>query len=557
MTPRAKIDVRRELLQTMVEDLASGKYFLPSFQRQFVWDEDDIKDLIDSMIRNYPIGTIILWKPSTALVGQIDPFSTPLVGSTKQGGKEVYYVIDGQQRLTSLLLLLNDWKVERAGEVIERGPISYNPANKKFYKSTRRGIDLSELIRAFYHYDDNAIASLKKRTPQGSYKEMEEMIKGVLNKYPISICTMETSREDEETFRDMAEAFIRVNKYGVRIGNLELMLSFLAGAVSRELKSRISALYEEVYGQFQLDLQPVIRIAFSNFGLKQTQISKVDQFRRTVRTVAEKDRTEIDKVFRRSATATKLAVDLLRQELGLATAALLPSQIAIVPIAKYLYARGAKSTDELEEEDRERIANWFVLASVNGYYSSQTDTKLDRDLETITRAEFPWRKLIGHMEERRARTKISRGDVEKGLRLNVLRAQGRAYLFLLYVLLVKNGAENWNGTLLRETVHTDLARHHLFPQEFLGQELELEEPEAEEVLVSNIANITFIHKDINSEIEDTPPDSYMRTYVEAAKRHFVPMEENLWSIGQYETFLSYRVRQMHAAGRKFFREIFE
>lgn len=47
MTPRAKIDVKRELVQTMVENLASGKYFLPSFQRQFVWDEDDIKDLID------------------------------------------------------------------------------------------------------------------------------------------------------------------------------------------------------------------------------------------------------------------------------------------------------------------------------------------------------------------------------------------------------------------------------------------------------------------------------------------------------------------------------
>lgn len=51
------------------------------------------------MIRNYPIGTIILWKPSTALVGEIDPLSSPLVGAKKQGGKEIYYVIDGHPDL--------------------------------------------------------------------------------------------------------------------------------------------------------------------------------------------------------------------------------------------------------------------------------------------------------------------------------------------------------------------------------------------------------------------------------------------------------------------------
>jgi len=73
------IDVKSRPIRTLITEVNSGKYFLPSFQRQYVWDEDDIKDLIDSIINNYPIGTIILWKPSSASLSEIDPFSRPLV----------------------------------------------------------------------------------------------------------------------------------------------------------------------------------------------------------------------------------------------------------------------------------------------------------------------------------------------------------------------------------------------------------------------------------------------------------------------------------------------
>ena len=62
--PGVTIDVKNRTIQQLMTEVNSGKFFLPSFQRQYVWDEDDIRDLIDSLINNYPIGTIILWKPS-------------------------------------------------------------------------------------------------------------------------------------------------------------------------------------------------------------------------------------------------------------------------------------------------------------------------------------------------------------------------------------------------------------------------------------------------------------------------------------------------------------
>jgi len=557
MSPRVRIDVKREYIQTLVDELNSGKYFLPSFQRQYVWDEDDIKDLIDSIIKNYAIGTIILWKPSTASLSEIDPFSKPLMDLRESNHKEIFYVIDGQQRLTSLLLLLNNWEIKRGGEKIGCEPISYNPSNKKFYKSTKRGIDLSKLIKAFYQYDDTAISELKRTTSEENYKEMENMIKRVLNKYPMPICIMETEEEDENTFQDMAEAFIRVNKYGIRIGNLELMLSFLAGSVGGELKKRIRDLYEDIYRKFEIDLQPVIRFAFSNFDLKQTQISKVEQFKRNIKKISEFDSEKTSEIFNRCNTAMNLAVELLREELGLGNSRLLPSQTPVIIIAKYFYNRGINSLNELDEDEKKRIVNWFVLTIFNGYYSSQTDTKLDRDLEAVGKDSFDFEKLLDNQRNKKAKIKISIGDIKRGLGLNVLRLQGRAHLFMLYVILIKSKADDWNGMLLSQRSLSELARHHIFPKEFLEQNLELEEPDAKEFQINNLANITFIHKDINSEIEDKSPEEYMQEYLESARKHFVSTDQALWSINQYGTFLEYRIRQIHGSGKKYFNEIFE
>ena len=69
-----------------------------------------------------------------------------------------------------------------------------------------------------------------------------------------------------------------------------------------------------------------------------------------------------------------------------------------------------------------------------------------------------------------------------------------------------------------------------------------EDQDTKEILINNLANITFIHKDINSEIEDKPPYEYLNDYINSAK-NFIPTDSNLWRIEQYTTFLDYRIKQ--------------
>jgi hypothetical protein len=551
------IDVKNKSISTLITEINSGKYFLPSFQRQYVWDEDDIKDLIDSIINHYPIGTIILWKPSNALLNEVDPFSRPLVDLPNKKPSEIFYVIDGQQRLTSLLLLFNDWKITRNGEPIKIDiPISYNPSNKKFYKSETRGINLSKLIKAFCLDDIETLTDLAKKIDKESLNEMKEKIKRILD-YPLPICIMETFNEDEETFKSMAEAFIRVNKFGVRIGNLELMLSFLAGAISGELKKRIRDVYESLYTGFEIDLQPIIRFVFSNFGLKQTQISKVEQFKSNITKISGYSKNDVEDIFSKCHKALKLVLNLLQQELGINNSQLLPSQTPLIPLAAYFYTRNINTLEELDNQDIQHMVNWFVLASFTGYYSSQTDTKLDRDLEIIKNSKiFPYQKLLENMRNAKSKIKITFDDVKRGLYFNVLRLQGRAYLFLLYILLVKKGADDWSGVLLHRKSIKELAKHHIFPQEFLNKNLNPDDPDAKEILINNLANITFINKNINSEIED-PPEEYLPNYINCLSKHFIPSDKNLWKLEQYSTFLEYRIRQIYLVAKETFPLIFD
>ena len=96
---------------TLISDIQKGLIKIPQFQRDFVWDLTKSANLMDSIIKGYPIGTFIFWKTKERLrsirnIGGIElPEPTP--------GDFVYFVLDGQQRLTSLFASLKGITVKR------------------------------------------------------------------------------------------------------------------------------------------------------------------------------------------------------------------------------------------------------------------------------------------------------------------------------------------------------------------------------------------------------------------------------------------------------------
>ena len=90
--------------QNLIAKIEQGNIKIPQFQRKFVWDIDETAGLLDSILKGYPIGSFIIWKTNERLrsVRNIGGMTFP----DTPAGEMVQYVLDGQQRMTSLYVAL-------------------------------------------------------------------------------------------------------------------------------------------------------------------------------------------------------------------------------------------------------------------------------------------------------------------------------------------------------------------------------------------------------------------------------------------------------------------
>ena len=152
-------------LASVVENI-NKKYFLPAIQRSFVWDEERIIELFDSLYKDYPIGNSIFWRIDNwnnklCPLYQFEPFHKERekkIASQKLGLKQGSYqiVLDGQQRLTSLFIgYKGSFSTKKPG----KGRKSFI---KKFLYFDLLGNDSSEGYSQFlFMTDDNAIEDQK------------------------------------------------------------------------------------------------------------------------------------------------------------------------------------------------------------------------------------------------------------------------------------------------------------------------------------------------------------------------------------------------------------
>lgn len=99
-------------LGSLIEELKSGRYVIPDFQREFEWKPWDVRDLIKSIFMDYYIGTLLLWKGS---VENFDILSCESIYGYEGDGKPEHIVLDGQQRLTAIHYAFFDVKKEFPG----------------------------------------------------------------------------------------------------------------------------------------------------------------------------------------------------------------------------------------------------------------------------------------------------------------------------------------------------------------------------------------------------------------------------------------------------------
>src|SRR5947207_125554 len=86
-------------ISAILEKIDEKQLFVPAFQREYVWKRDDAKQLIDSLIKEYPTGTMLTWETANP-----PELKGPHKYEEKQGA--VRLLLDGQQRVTTLYMLI-------------------------------------------------------------------------------------------------------------------------------------------------------------------------------------------------------------------------------------------------------------------------------------------------------------------------------------------------------------------------------------------------------------------------------------------------------------------
>lgn len=519
---------------------------LPTIQRGFVWDAEEIKALLDSIIRGYPIGSIIMWKPNVEFP------SIPLIG--ENNNTRPMYILDGQQRLTSLMLVLNGWKIKRGDEEIRTSPIRFIPESEKFYIGEKKGIDVSLVVKAAMA-DPDALTTLAKDYP-GKYKKAIDLVGSKIVSYELPLYILESTITDdnkEEVYEGIAEIFTRVNSAGEPIGNLTMFLSFFAAAFPKEAKDAIVKMHKNFSESFKLDLEPIIRFVFSKMGMTQNQITKVKSFKPAIQELKEKykgKRKEVISIIEKTEIAIKTIIDLLDKELGISSTQFIPSQIALLPLFEYAYNSDIKKIGDLSNSVKNSMLRWFLVASFNAMYSSSANRKLEEDLLIIKqKKQFPQKELFAAMKDRIRTTTIDKNDIF--YYSNVLRGRaGAEYLMLLDVLLYRKHATDWTGKPIKSE---NTAIHHIFPRECLK-----ENGIFDDKIINCLANLTLIDPGINSEIGDELPEKYLPEYLKDAdvlQEHFIPGKKQLWTIDKVEDFLDARLELIWKATKDLLEEM--
>jgi hypothetical protein len=496
---------------------------------------------LDSFLKGNPVGILLLWRSKNP--EDSDPFALRVfIGEGKSS--ENFLIVDGQQRVLSLLLLLNGWHVKVGDMDYIRQPVSFNPT-KYVLEVGRRGLDLSEGMRAHLGLKD---ADDLKRKYASEYVERLLGLCERIASYEIPVYFMDLD-DERSPLEGAAEVFILANRAGQRITNVELMLSYVSGALIPEASSIIRRSYDELQAEFkELDSTALIRYSFGvGLDLKQRQIDDVERFRSAARGLAAQvdltGRSVLARGLEEIVPFFRSTIGLVRRCIRRAAPSFLTTQLSLVVLATYMRSRAYRDPGKVPEADAEAVRDWLVLVNFHGYYSANPSGRLQRDIETVkdTSGPFPFDDLLSNIKDTRGgATAITASHILRDLDADLLRRSGQPYLFVLYTALCLSGASDWEGTLIRELGPESLARHHLFPRSLFRTVGE------EEGLISGIGNITLISPSLNSELSDRPPAEYLHQYGEELRKHFIPEDRELWGNDRFEEFCERRAELIHS-----------
>jgi len=505
----------------LVEMVENGEIEIPNLQREFVWSDNQVRELAESVYRCIPIGLITL---------------------NKVRGQEKFWVLDGQQRLLSFVLIFNE-KVEAIWKrkfQLRRITLWFDPKEEefkvgKFKEGTPKGggnwIRVSEVLKKKEGEIEDYLESLKEqgridRTGKINLKNLWNRFCG--GTYKVLVDELPKGGRELE-IDDLGEIFVRTNFAGTRVKGSDVYSTILAvtqEGVVKKLRDFCSKLPLEL----EIDYGILIRTFIAFLTNKVKLASKVFDQAEGLKREMKNNESQFEIIIEKVKRCTEEAIRLLKER-GIMSKDYLPTQNVLPVMAYYLHKKG-----ELSSGEKEGLFKWFVLASYFRRYSTSSETRLDKDISTIAEGGN-YRSLIKNLEEKEGNLKERiKEDISKG-------AMGRLSKLLLYAILKQNQAKD---LMTHDVLQTNnLTIHHIFPKS------QLRGTKYEEML-DDIGNITLVTLNTNSSLSSRLPENYLRGIPpEIRAAHLIPSNQELWELEKCKDFIKERKEHLIEAVERF------
>lgn len=529
-------------ISTILEKIDEHQLFIPAFQREYVWKRDDAKQLIDSLIKEYPTGTMLTWETANP---------PELKGAHKYHPNQgaVKLLLDGQQRITTLYMLING-KIPpyyTAPEImndtrglyvnVETLELSYymktkmenNPAWRNITDIFQRNIRAKDIVRELEDRGETVDRS-RDDCIDDNFRAVENILSREFPEQTIPV---------KASIREAIDIFYKVNASGVALTDAELALAQISGywPEARDLfKAKLAALKKDGF-VFRLDF--IIYVLLGCLHHQGSEMRKLhDPENREALLEAWKllDKQVLDYV-----------VNLLRSTAYVDHTHEINSVYALVPIIVYCFD---KKGVPLADAEIRKMVKWFYYAQIRARYVSQAPTKLDRDLRTLQESESPFDDLLQVIAE------------ERRLEITPEEMAGRAishplFSMMRWYLKSRGAVCLTTGVSLRRNMGEkyQLELDHIFPYSRLKAIGYGKGNRVKYALAQEFTNRAILTQIANRTKSAEPAKNYLKSVVErfpkALKLQCIPEDETLWERENYEDFLAERRRMLARALNEF------
>jgi len=535
-------------INQVLDKIDEKQLFVPAFQREYVWKRKNAKELVNSLIKEYPTGTMLTWETNTP---------PELKGDHKYDERQgaVKLILDGQQRITTLYMLIRDkvppyYTEDDIMHDIRNLYVNIENLELEYYKKTSMQnnpvwVNITDIFQGKVRLRDIVDDLEKSMNGERLTRRRENIIDD-------NIRTIEKIKDRDFAeqiiptkayIKEAIDIFYIVNASGVNLTDAELALAQISGywPEARDLiKTKLKEL-EKSGWVFRLDfLIYVLLGVLHKVGSKMEKLHTADNLPTIKQVWSILESNTLDYVF-----------NIMKSQAYIDHSKEINSVYALVPIIVYAFE---KDKENLSQDEIKKAIKWFYYSQIRQRYISQLPQKLDKDLKIVANEKNPFDKLIALIE------------VERKLEIDKDEFVGIGVSHPLWGLM------KWyfkscdakclsTGISIRKNMgkNYDLEWDHIFPYSVLKDNGYDINNRIKYSLAQEITNRAVLTQVANRTKSVKLAEGYLMEVQEkfpgSLKLQCIPEDKELWKLENYELFLEARRKLLAEALNEFLTNI--